>query len=542
MASDPADRAPGPVDAVPPGAEPGEGNGDTDASAELARLRRELAAARRTIDVLVARIEREADATDLDGAAWRRTIRQLETEVAARSRDLAAREEYFRVLYEQSPDAILTLRNDRVVDCNPAAELVLGRDARRIAGETLDALLGADTAAALTSLIWSGFQGPGDSDLELAGGRRLTFSISRLPADETLLVLRDVTQRRRLEADLERARRNAGYGRLAAELACEITASLSVVSGRLALLRQKESVSPGELDASLQAMAEHCRRVDAVVSNLRALGHARSPRPRPLPVRRLIHQVLEEEAHKMERVRVQVDVPESLQIVADPDHSSLILRNLLSYLADHMPRGRLLSVRVEQRRGAPPELLFSAEGLAIPTEIARILRAEGGGPRSAAPDPALGLGLAITWALVHDNGGTLSLGEGGRVLRLRLVPMPGAQPARQRSVLVVDDDQLLCETVSYMLSGLGLVVRIASSAEEALRILAVERFDSILVDLVLPCMDGVTLLDTIDQRWPDRACRKVLTTGGEPELPEGIVLLRKPFNRQQLIDAIIGDR
>jgi len=514
-------------------------SGPTD-SAEVARLRRELAAARRTVDVLVSRIERESNADDLDGAAWRRTIRQLETEVAARSRDLAAREEYFRVLYEQSPDAILTLRGDRVVACNPAAELVLGRGAARIVGEALDALLGPDTAAALTSLIWSGFSGSGDSDLEQTGGKRLAFSISLLPSDETLLVLRDVTQRRHLEADLERARRNAGYGRLAAELASEITASLSVVSGRLALLRQKATVTPGELDVSLEAMAEHCRRVDTVVSNLRALGHTRRPRPQQLLARKLLAQVLAEEGHKLERVRVQLDVPDKLSILADPEHSGLILRNLLTYLADHMPRGRLLRVSASGEPSPVPSLLFQAEGLAMPAEIARILRAEERGRPAVAPDPALGLGLAITWALVHDNGGAMSLADGGRVLRLRLGAIPGPSRVRRRSVLVVDDDQLLCETVTYMLSGLGLAVRIASTAEEALRLLAVERYDCVLADLVLPGMDGVELLATIDRRWPGHGSRMVLTTGATPVLPEGIELLRKPFNRQQLLDAVAG--
>lgn len=516
-----------------------EPRGAQDAGDEVAQLRRQLDAARRTIDVLVARIEREADRDDPDRLPWRQAIRQLETTVAARSRDLAAREQNYGILYHQSPDAMLTLRGERVVACNRTAQLVFARGAAELIGQPLESLLSPESGAALTSLLWSGFVGVGDAELVVPSGRRLSFSVARLADEEVLVVLRDVTQRRRLEGDLERARHIAGYGRLASELASEITGSLSVVAGRLALLQQKPPTSTSELSQSLGIMSEHCRRMDTVVANLRTLGRPREPRPERILAREMLVQVLAEEAHKLERVRVDIDLPPDLVLLADPEHSSLVLRNLLSFLADHMPRGKALHVRASAPPSVVPELVLDCEGLALPDEITRVLVRRETDRSLAAPDPGRGLGLAIAWTLVRDNGGMIRLEDGGTRLRLRLGSIPtAAEVPRRRTILVVDDDQLLCDTVSWMLSGQGLEVHSANSAEAALRLLASRAFDCIVADLILPGMDGVQLLETARRRWPDHPFRGVLTTGSDREVPESVELLRKPFNREQLLAVV----
>jgi len=130
----------------------------------IARLEAEVAAGRRTIDVLVARIEREADARPPDRRAFMRAIGQLKATVAARQRDIADREEYYRALFHQSPDAILALDGDgNVLSCNRTAELTFGRHLAELVGQPVHTLFAPQSGAALTGLLWSGFVGVGDA-------------------------------------------------------------------------------------------------------------------------------------------------------------------------------------------------------------------------------------------------------------------------------------------------------------------------------------------------------------------------------------------
>jgi two-component system response regulator GlrR len=107
---------------------------------------------------------------------------------------------------------------------------------------------------------------------------------------------------------------------------------------------------------------------------------------------------------------------------------------------------------------------------------------------------------------------------------------------------VVDDDQLLRETVSWMLEGEGYAIVGLPSAEDALVQLQRERFDVLLADIRLPGMDGETFVDRVEREWPDLARRAVLTSGllHLPRRPN--LYLQKPFDRAQLLDTLMAAR
>jgi CheY-like chemotaxis protein len=115
---------------------------------------------------------------------------------------------------------------------------------------------------------------------------------------------------------------------------------------------------------------------------------------------------------------------------------------------------------------------------------------------------------------------------------------------RSLKILVVDDEQLLCETVTWMLAEEGHRIVALHAAEDALARLQVEQFDVVLTDLRLPGMDGEALIRTMAERWPDLATRAILTSGllhkPRPDTP----YLQKPFSRSQLVAAIrqVADR
>ena len=98
----------------------------------------------------------------------------------------------------------------------------------------------------------------------------------------------------------------------------------------------------------------------------------------------------------------------------------------------------------------------------------------------------------------------------------------------------MDDDPVMGETLSWMISTHGHRAVVVMSAEEALKRLSKELFDGLITDHRLPGMDGEALLDIVRSEWPDMIGRTVLTSGLLHRPKDGQLYLQKPFSRDQL--------
>ena len=71
------------------------------------------------------------------------------------------------------------------------------------------------------------------------------------------------------------------------------------------------------------------------------------------------------------------------------------------------------------------------------------------------------------------------------------------------SILVVDDSPIDRRLASGLLTRAGFSTRVAENGDEALALLAEERADLVVTDLLMPKMDGLTLVDSVRARYPD---------------------------------------
>ena len=94
-------------------------------------------------------------------------------------------------------------------------------------------------------------------------------------------------------------------------------------------------------------------------------------------------------------------------------------------------------------------------------------------------------------------------------------PEPEAAPPDRR-VLIVDDDPLMRHLLNTIVRRLGYTSEEAIDGREAIRKLSVERFDSVLLDLVMPGVDGFSVLDYLGKTQPG-VLRKTIVTTGLPE-------------------------
>lgn len=113
----------------------------------------------------------------------------------------------------------------------------------------------------------------------------------------------------------------------------------------------------------------------------------------------------------------------------------------------------------------------------------------------------------------------------------------------QSTILVVDDEPALALTFCILLRRLGATVFSAANGAQAMVLLQTQLFDLVLIDKLMPVMDGLTLLNTMHQQ-NFRVPSLFFVSGGEGEDPAVLdrlgvrATLTKPLHPTRLIDEI----
>ena len=205
-------------------------------------------------------------------------------------------------------------------------------------------------------------------------------------------------------------------------------------------------------------------------------------------------------------VSVASDVPQML--LGDPYRLRQIISNLTGNAVRFTERGR---IAVEARRDGG-ELIVAVEdtghGISPDAEAVLFEPFSQGDVSTTRKFGGTGLGLTISRELARALGGDLELtrtGEAGSLFTLRLPcveapPELGATPAQETrerrsrfdgvDVLVVDDNPTNRLVLDRLLSRLGATAHLAEGGEEALELLADRPFDLVLMDIMMPGIDG----------------------------------------------------
>ena len=246
---------------------------------------------------------------------------------------------------------------------------------------------------------------------------------------------------------------------------------------------------------------------------------------------------------------------------ADPKRLRQVLINLVTNAIKFTDQGSV-TLKVEYRNQlATFSVIDTGIGIA-PEDAQRIFAPFERVGGLAAERPGIGLGLAITQALVHIMGGDLRVestpGEGSRfIVRLMLSqPLsPPTDPApeagavtgylgRERWVVLIDDDPAHLGIVRGLLEPLGFQVRTASDGESALALTAQVQPDLVLCDVALAGENGWDIAAQLRRRH-GAALRIVMLSGEGPHSsapsadgPANDTFVMKPFEFTVLLDVI----
>ena len=123
-------------------------------------------------------------------------------------------------------------------------------------------------------------------------------------------------------------------------------------------------------------------------------------------------------------------------------------------------------------------------------------------------------------------------------------PDSGRDEAAQRRLLIVDDDPMSTEVVAMLGRRLEMQVELAENGRDAIEKLATTRFDAIVLDLLMPGIDGFGVLEYLDRCQPEVLTRTIISSGLPEKYQERVAeygicgVLPKPVNHDALLEMI----
>jgi PAS domain S-box-containing protein len=361
------------------------------------------------------------------------------------------------------------------------------------------------------------------------------------------------TEHRQLEQQVARTQKMESLGSLAGGVAHDMNNVLGAIMG-LASVHQEQSPVDSRLHKSMATILKACTRGRTLVKGL--LGFARQGLEE---IRVLdLNEVIREEVALLERtipatVRVEADLHRGLRLIhGDPAALSHVLMNLCLNAVDAMPQGGTLTLRTANEGSGLVTLEVADTGCGMTPDV--LEKAMDPFFTTKSQGKGTGLGLAIVYGAVKAHHAQLKItSEPGTGTRITMhFPATTEMPAsglgsvhrvpvgHALSILVVDDDELIQDSLGELLRGMGHQPTMARSGEEALRLLDEGgAVDLVLLDLNMPGLGGAGTLPQLRAAHPDLPV--LLSTGRADQLAMDLVartaktlLLPKPFSAEEI--------
>ncbi|GGB33610.1 signal transduction histidine kinase [Sphingomonas metalli] len=395
-----------------------------------------------------------------------------------------------------------------------------------------------------------------------------------------LLSLKNNSEETRLKREVAQATKMQAVGQLAGGVAHDFNNILTAILGHCDLMLMRHA--PGDSDYDdIQQIRTNSNRAASLTRQLLAFSRQQTLRPQILQLPDVVSEVSTLLKRLMgETVRLDVSHGRGLGPVrADPGQMEQVVVNLAVNARDAMlsanPAGggtltiQTRAVAADEVRAMGNEILPVADytalsvsdtGTGIPPDVL---------PKIFEPffttketGKGTGLGLSTVYGIVKQSGGWIFAdsrpGKGATFTIYLPVHAAGAAPARlpppkpaprattpwgQGTILLVEDEDMVRAVAERALTRQGYSVLTAENGEAALELIeASPRPDILVSDVVMPMMDGPTMVRRVRERYPDLP---VLFMSGyaEEQLRRSIDLdnvsfLPKPFSVQQLAEAV----
>ncbi|MDT8369286.1 MAG: PAS domain S-box protein [Longimicrobiales bacterium] len=483
----------------------------------------------------------------------------------------------FRALLEHAADAIFVIGPDgRVLDVNAQACRSLGyteEELRTMSVLDFDPGTSVDLVDEIWALVNRGESFTGEAIHRRKDGRTFPVEISvgliETEADPVMLALaRDITARRRLEAERRQGQRLEAIGQLAGGIAHDFNNILTVILGSVDLLRQTGSI-PEPAREIAEDISEASERAARLTQQLLAFSRRQILTFEVLDINTVVRE-LATLLHRLlgETIDVQTTLATDLDAVeVDRGQLEQVVTNLAVNARDAMPKGGVLRITtanvtlgpddavVDAPPGPHVSLTVSDTGMGMSPEVlSRIFE-----PFFTTKEKGrgTGLGLATVYGIVAQSNGHITVesepGEGTTftVYFPRVTTSapsdpsprsPELAPGGAETILVVEDEAAVRKLICRVLDDHGYTVLVASDGQEALDLARRHegQIDLLLSDVVMPGMSGRDLAEHLLHLSPRTRVAFLSGYTDDEVLRHGVLDARFPFLQKPFTPDVLA--
>lgn len=529
----------------------------------------------------------EREQTELKGVEGKRASRKLAFNAALEDayEQLALSEMRYRELYDRAPDMYHTLDlTGNFKEFNSKHTEVLGYSYGELEHSNISSIIIEDMlpqlAADFQDVITKGNINGREYILKRKDGSSMTVEVHAMRFDgpngepqEVRCIMRDISPRKALEAQLLQAQKLESIGQLAGGIAHDFNNLLTVIGGytQMALASTSDGVVAREYLEQVQKATE---RASNLTKQLLAFSRRQVIAPKVI---NLNEAVVNSQQILLRLIAENIEFTTSLdpnlgQVNIDPTQFEQVLINLVVNARDAMPDGGSLVI-CTQNEWIPDKIAKRHPDLSAGEYVLLSVTDNGIGIDKAVQSRIFepffttkeagkgsGLGLSMCYGIIRQNNGHISVesqpGNGStfRVLipRVADAPVPLA-PREERSklaigtevILLVEDDSLVRGLGSQVLRRQGYQVLEAAQGKEALQVAANHdgEIHLMLTDVIMPNLTAKELTERIKDSRPEI---KVLFTSGyandevvrQGVLESEMAFIEKPYQLADLLRKV----
>ena len=491
------------------------------------------------------------------------------------TKELLSVKRHFEAVLKSMAEGILeTTPEGRIVYANPAAISLINIPEDKLLGSTLTALLPKKDRQSIEDLLISAETQPhlAIKDFPLMiNSKQILLSLSPITDEKgktVIVILNDVSERKRMEVQLLQAQKMEAIGTLAGGIAHDFNNLLMVIQGYVSLMLLEIASSHPHYQM-LKNIENKVQSGSKLTSQL--LGYARKGRYEVRPI--LLNSLVEETSEAFGRTRKEITIHRELAdnlslIEADQGQIEQVLMNLMVNAADAMTYGGDLFLRTANigheeirskfyvpKPGKYVMLSVSDTGIGMDAKTLEHIFEPFFTTKELGK--GTGLGLASVYGIVKGHDGYIDVESRlgyGSTFKIYLLASDKKTPEKTRTVndivkgtgtiLLVDDEDSVLDIGQRFLKFMDYEVLTARSGSEAIEIYQKYHtsIDLVILDMIMPKMGGGEVFDHLKKINPNV---KVLLSSGysinneaAKILEKGCTFIQKPFDIKQLSQTI----
>ncbi len=494
-------------------------------------------------------------------------------------------EERFRAILHSMVDGVIVLDDQGAVTLfNPAAERIFLRQAGQVLNQSIRHLFAPDEWQKYDDYLARNL---GENPPKVIEVNALRSNGSPLPIDLAvseisrggvlmlIVIVRDISERRKLEEQYRQSQKMEAVGRLAGGIAHDFNNLMQAILGYSNLLDRR--LAPGDPNhETVERIQKSLAHASSLTRQLLAFSRKQVLKPKLLA----LNSVVADMTHLLQRVlgetiQLEMKLAEPVPFIrADPGQMEQLILNLAINARDAMPQGGTLDIQTSNVTFTEPKTFSS--GLLPPGSYALLSISDTGCGMSAEVQAHLfepffttkdtgkgtGLGLSNVYGVVKQTGGeitvTTAVGRGttfniylprfdGRTIEEESTHLIHATGGGHETVLLVEDEELVRMMLQEVLKAAGYVVIDARHGAEALTIADQHQgpIHLLITDMTMPGFSGSELARRLTEKRPDL---RVLFISGYTDqeaaqwgkLNQPVQFLQKPFHPDALLAKARG--